>query len=313
MTRRIATSMLSRLAASPACATMVAGVLLVKRIAGTALIWLGAACATGAEDPNGPSTLGGTDTTGRTSAGTTTTAPEDSSEGGEGSGASSQTSSTDPTDATSAEDSTGVPTTCGDGTVDLGEQCDDGNASDFDDCTTQCTVPTCTDGIASGMETDVDCGGPCQACQTCAVCTSSDDCAEGLVCDALARCSFSYTLDVDWLTNCPSTLEGVVVPDLPAGDYRAVALGGGGAVWSPPHDPPNTGYSWMVECAGISLPSLRTPAGIYYATPDEALANLIVTSEAFTHAGGDLICYRPDSACIDNVGGVSFRVEPACP
>jgi cysteine-rich repeat protein len=30
---------------------------------------------------------------------------------------------------------------CGDGVIDAGEQCDDGNANDFDDCTTQCAVP----------------------------------------------------------------------------------------------------------------------------------------------------------------------------
>lgn len=46
-----------------------------------------------------------------------------------------------------------VLTTCGDGTMDAGEECDDGNTDDTDDCTNACTNATCGDGIVwAGME-----------------------------------------------------------------------------------------------------------------------------------------------------------------
>jgi cysteine-rich repeat protein len=42
---------------------------------------------------------------------------------------------------------------CGDGVVDPGEQCDDGNAVDTDACTTACRLATCGDGILqAGVE-----------------------------------------------------------------------------------------------------------------------------------------------------------------
>ncbi|MFT6398653.1 MAG: cysteine-rich repeat protein [Bradymonadia bacterium] len=37
---------------------------------------------------------------------------------------------------------------CGDGVLDEGEQCDDGNAIETDGCTTECTAPACGDGAA---------------------------------------------------------------------------------------------------------------------------------------------------------------------
>ena len=55
---------------------------------------------------------------------------------------------------------------CGDGFVQEGvESCDDANADNTDECTTACMPPSCDDGILSGMEEDVDCGGPeCPSC-----------------------------------------------------------------------------------------------------------------------------------------------------
>ncbi len=41
---------------------------------------------------------------------------------------------------------------CGDGVLNIGEQCDDGNANNFDSCTNQCTAPYCGDGIVEGFE-----------------------------------------------------------------------------------------------------------------------------------------------------------------
>ena len=58
--------------------------------------------------------------------------------------------------------------TCGNGAIDSGEQCDDGNATNTDNCNNLCQLNTCTDGVANHGETGVDCGGPCA--QQCVVC-----------------------------------------------------------------------------------------------------------------------------------------------
>jgi len=51
-----------------------------------------------------------------------------------------------------------VPESCGNGAVDLGEECDDGNADDMDGCTATCTVPVCGDGIINRSEEVCDDG-----------------------------------------------------------------------------------------------------------------------------------------------------------
>ncbi len=56
---------------------------------------------------------------------------------------------------------------CGNGTVDAGEVCDDGNDQEDDDCTTVCRRPTCGDGLMQpGLEEGCDDGNgdPSDAC-----------------------------------------------------------------------------------------------------------------------------------------------------
>jgi cysteine-rich repeat protein len=202
---------------------------------------------------------------------------------------------------------------CGNGEIELGEQCDDGNLTHLDECTTGCTIPTCTDGLHSGMETGRDCGGPCAPCEQCGGCQVADDCVAGTVCGELGVCTLQWDVTIDWFANCGMADENAVVtPGLPAGDYLAIARSGGGTVWNPPWNPPANGWSWHVQCGGFELEELRTPSGTYYATADEAFANLLTETEGFAFAGGDLRCYRSDSACSDNQGSVSFTVELRC-
>ena len=73
--------------------------------------------------------------------------------------------------------------TCGDGNIDPGEECDDANADESDACTSKCAPPSCSDALASGDETDVDCGGACPGCPGGGTCMDKDDCAS-LACDA---------------------------------------------------------------------------------------------------------------------------------
>ncbi len=106
-----------------------------------------------------------------------------------------------------------VVASCGDGQVQAGvEECDDGNGDETDACTSLCAAPACDDGLLSGDESDVDCGGSCDACDLGAACVDSNDCGQGIcdegVCAVLASCkailaadpnagSGPYTIDVD--------------------------------------------------------------------------------------------------------------------
>ena len=96
-----------------------------------------------------------------------------------------------------------VSNTCGNGAIENGESCDDGDVTAGDGCSATClkeggqvcstpnecdsrrcnawmctsTQPThCTDGIKSGDESDVDCGGSCTGCTGSKACTDGDDC-----------------------------------------------------------------------------------------------------------------------------------------
>src|SRR5437879_6380356 len=47
------------------------------------------------------------------------------------------------------EQASSVPTTCGNGFLDPGEECDDGNTSNGDSCFNNCKKPACGDGVIS--------------------------------------------------------------------------------------------------------------------------------------------------------------------
>lgn len=121
-----------------------------------------AACS---DDGNPAATQSGSDTTGTTSGGESGSAstggsgPTSASESGSGSASDSDATTTgaatssptttapattDPatTDPTGDTGSTGAPVDpfCGDGSVDPGEACDDGNDDDFDGCLADCTL-----------------------------------------------------------------------------------------------------------------------------------------------------------------------------
>ncbi|MBT3231116.1 hypothetical protein HN358_05075 [Candidatus Uhrbacteria bacterium] len=88
-----------------------------------------------------------------------------------------------------------APGSCGDGVVDDGEECDDGNDDSTDDCTIECTSNVCGDGyVYAGMENcdeGIDNGQICSATygSTCAYCnescvnvtTSGSFCGDGVI------------------------------------------------------------------------------------------------------------------------------------
>jgi cysteine-rich repeat protein len=89
---------------------------------------------------------------------------------------------------------------CGDGVVDEGEECDDGNDIDTDDCTNACTIAVCGDGIVhEGVEecddgNDIDTDDCTNAC-TIAVC------GDGIVHEGVEECDDGNDIDTDDCTN----------------------------------------------------------------------------------------------------------------
>jgi cysteine-rich repeat protein len=68
--------------------------------------------------------------------------------------------------------------TCGDGGLDLGEECDDGNNSDGDGCQADCVLPICGDGILDpGENCDDGSGAPLTDCRTC----GDPACGDGMI------------------------------------------------------------------------------------------------------------------------------------
>lgn len=68
-------------------------------------------------------------------------------------GSSTTTATGGATDLSDTVDlSTGAAPMCGDGVVDAGEACDDGNRHDGDACTNNCTIAICGDGIEANDE-----------------------------------------------------------------------------------------------------------------------------------------------------------------
>ena len=72
--------------------------------------------------------------------------------------------------------------TCGDGGVDTGEECDDGNLVDGDTCSSLCTLPICGDGIRQGNEEcDLGDGNDDDAVDGCRTSCRLAFCSDGVV------------------------------------------------------------------------------------------------------------------------------------
>ncbi|MBL8604016.1 MAG: hypothetical protein JNK72_18965 [Myxococcales bacterium] len=176
-----------------------------------------------------------------------------------------------------------------------------------------CQAPSCTDRVRNGTETDVDCGGTCAGCARCQICTTNADCQEN-VC-ANGRCIFRRDISIDWLVNCSGPGGGntpAVYAGMPAGNYQVTALNSAATVWNPVSYPSN-GWMWRVSCDTLSLPTMATPSGMFYPTPEAAFAAIQQPSQQVNYSGGTLSCVFVDNPCSDNQGAVRFRMDLVCP
>ncbi|MEW5739994.1 MAG: VCBS repeat-containing protein [Myxococcota bacterium] len=144
------------------------------------------------------------------------------------------------------------------------------------DCTSRvcgdggvCLAPSCSDSVANGVETDVDCGGdggcmPCGAGKACAVAT---DCVSGsctsLRCDAL-NCSDTIRngneTDVDCGGACPACIPGLMC--LIPNDCTSRVCDAGTCASPTCNDGVRNGSELGVDCGGNCYPcGLTRPVG----------------------------------------------------
>jgi cysteine-rich repeat protein len=95
---------------------------------------------------------------------------------------------------------------CGDGTLDYGEECDDGNDNNFDECRNDCTLPYCGDDITDPGE---DCDGDCET-----VCIDCDPCTADSWSDC--TCVFTDVGQVDGDSCCHAGDENYQDSDCPS-------------------------------------------------------------------------------------------------
>ena len=121
--------------------------------------------------------------------------------------------STVTTTTTSSTTTTTISLTCGDGTVDPGEICDDHNQVNGDGCDNNCTVSACGNGVVAPDET-------CDDGNT----TNFDDCPATCVEEACTPTATPVTATVTW--NAPAAVAGMtVVVDYPEGKVKVPGIG----------------------------------------------------------------------------------------
>ncbi|WAS97006.1 DUF4215 domain-containing protein [Nannocystis punicea] len=243
------------------------------------------------------------------------TGPAASSGSTDTSGAAPTTEAT-PTTGTSADTTgmtttpvtTGVPGSCGDGVLDRGEECDDGNTDDADACTSLCTTARCGDGFVQAGETcdevvaTASCDGDCTAVQ----------CGDGLTNTVAGEdCDDGNTVDDDGCSNaCTGAKcgDGVVQPGVEACDDGNMVDDDG--------------------CSNACQIGPCAPSG--QRAPFDTLASFTTTgdwkgnpcdNDEYTHGPGDTQCFggigesfvcSGPSTCVSHVGITTYWSEQIC-
>jgi|GEM_PF-4698276 len=108
---------------------------------------------------------------------------------------------------------------CDNGIVDVGEQCDDGNLRDDDDCLSTCQRPGCGDGIVSSGE-GCDDGNSVDTDECPNSCLATAFCGDGIVRAGYEQCDNGGKSTADCTPECklPRCGDGYVAPWLEACD-----------------------------------------------------------------------------------------------
>jgi len=102
---------------------------------------------------------------------------------------------------------TGATGKCGDGKVDPGEECDDGNEDEVDECTTKCKPPHCGDGILQPGEFCDD--GNYDPNDECTDTCDFAVCGDGIVYEGVEQCDDANKVDTDACrNNCKHAICG---------------------------------------------------------------------------------------------------------
>ncbi|APR77625.1 Putative exoglucanase a (1,4-beta-cellobiosidase) protein [Minicystis rosea] len=156
---------------------------------------------TGGATTSSSSGTGGNDTT-SSSSGTGGSASTSSSSGTGGSASTSSSSSSS---------SSGNPAMCGNGIVEAGEDCDDGNHVNTDACTNECKNAACGDGFQQPGE-ECDLGAQNSNTGACTMACKNAVCGDGFV-GPNEACDDGNQLDNDGCTNAcklPGCGDGIV-------------------------------------------------------------------------------------------------------
>jgi hypothetical protein len=231
-----------------------------------------------------------------------------------------------------------IQAVCGNGMVETGESCDDANDDNTDSCTTLCGPPTCTDGIVSGAETDVDCGmDACgTGCDFGETCLSEADCefpscglteaGDGMVCELPSSCA-------NWLANNPDATDNtyLIDPDGAAGPKAETSVfchmskdGGGWTLVLVASDDDVDTWTWnnRAKLAGDAEP-IGTLASIdhdfmslaYDTLPFDDILFIHQPSNVWAHYAGigggsmtmsQFVAGEPSPVCDFNLGGNGF-------
>ena len=101
---------------------------------------------------------------------------------------------------------------CGDGTVDDGEECDDGNDVETDECTSECALAACGDGLIQEGVDECDDGNDVDTDECTNLCTLAA-CGDGIVQEGVENCDDGNDVDDDECSNAcvmASCGDGVV-------------------------------------------------------------------------------------------------------
>jgi len=188
---------------------------------------------------------------------------------------------------------------CGDGIVDLGEQCDDGNTDNCDGCSNNCTLVTgCGDGVVCGNE-ECDDGNTnsCDGCSSSCTIESGYRCGDGILNQSCGeQCDPPDGVDCNYLCQ--------VGPSLPLGT-RHFSFGGSSYSSTLGTSVPIATLQGAFDLVGgtpgpdgVATVSFNPPAPVYYSGP--------ILGGAF-----GTLCFRVTSCSgsIDCNGGTAVGVQ----